>query len=69
MPPESRHLTATAHALSAVDRRAHYGHDSAVLWLTSLSASGKSSLVMALEHALTQLGYSCYVLAVLPRRQ
>jgi len=62
MAPKSRNLTATSHAVSTADRRAHYGHDGAVLWLTGLSASGKSSLAMALEHALTQLGYSCYVL-------
>ncbi|MCA1323385.1 adenylyl-sulfate kinase [Herbaspirillum sp. alder98] len=62
MSPEGRNLTVTAHALNATDRRAHYGHDGAVLWLTGLSASGKSSLAMALEHALTALGYSCYVL-------
>lgn len=55
-------LTPAAHTLTAADRRAHYGHDGAVLWLTGLSASGKSSLAMALEHALTKLGYSCYVL-------
>jgi adenylylsulfate kinase len=56
------HLTAVPHALTALDRKAHYGHSGAVLWLTGLSASGKSSLAMALEFNLTQLGYSCYVL-------
>lgn len=62
MPSNPRNLTATAHALTAADRRRHYGHDGAVLWLTGLSASGKSSLAMALEQALMQLGYACYVL-------
>ncbi len=55
-------LTEVAHVLNAVDRQAHYGHSGAVLWLTGLSASGKSSLAMALEQALTAHGYSCYVL-------
>jgi adenylylsulfate kinase len=55
-------LTAVPHALTASDRKAHYGHNGAVLWLTGLSASGKSSLSMALEFALTEMGYSCYVL-------
>jgi adenylylsulfate kinase len=55
-------LTAVAHKLSAADRQTHYGHAGAVLWLTGLSASGKSSLAMALEQALTARGYSCYVL-------
>ncbi|MBK5351827.1 adenylyl-sulfate kinase [Pseudomonas sp. TH41] len=58
----NKNLTAVPHALSASDRKAHYGHCGAVLWLTGLSASGKSSLAMALELALTKLGYSCYVL-------
>lgn len=62
MAPDSRNLTAISHAVSVADRRARYGHDGAVLWLTGLSASGKSSLAMALEQALTQLGYACYVL-------
>ncbi|WP_437344511.1 adenylyl-sulfate kinase [Pandoraea communis] len=55
-------LSVTAHAITAADRHDHYGHDGAVLWLTGLSASGKSSLAMALEQTLMQLGYSCYVL-------
>ena len=62
MPTEIRNLTATVHALSASDRKAHYGHAGGVLWLTGLSASGKSSLAMALEQALMERGYSCYVL-------
>lgn len=58
----NNNLAAVPHALSALDREVHYGHRGAVLWLTGLSASGKSSLSMALELALTKLGYSCYVL-------
>ncbi|WP_397452859.1 adenylyl-sulfate kinase [Pseudomonas sp. NA-150] len=55
-------LTSVPHALTSSDRQIHYGHRGAVLWLTGLSASGKSTLSMALELALTRLGYSCYVL-------
>lgn len=55
-------LTAVPHVIAAPDRCRHYGHPGAVLWLTGLSASGKSSLAMALEHTLTTYGYSCYVL-------
>jgi len=58
----NNNLTAVPHSLTASDRKAHYGHSGAVLWLTGLSASGKSSLSMALEFALTERGYSCYVL-------
>lgn len=55
-------LTAITQTLDSTDRRAHYGHVGAVLWLTGLSASGKSSLAMALEQALVARGYSCCVL-------
>jgi adenylylsulfate kinase len=41
---------------------ARYGHAGGVIWLTGLSASGKSSLAMALEQALYAHGYACYVL-------
>jgi adenylylsulfate kinase len=58
----SNNLTTVAHALSAADRQEHYGHAGAVLWLTGLSAAGKSTLAMALERELTVRGYSCYVL-------
>lgn len=50
------------HKLEAAERAAHYGHAGAVLWLTGLSASGKSTLSMALEKELIRQGYSCYVL-------
>lgn len=41
---------------------ARYGHAGGVIWLTGLSAAGKSSLAMALEQALYAHGYACYVL-------
>ena len=50
------------HVLQETDRVAHHGHAGAVVWLTGLSGSGKSTLAMALEEALTEHGYSCYVL-------
>ena len=58
----SPHLTPVSHTLSAHQRRTRFGHAGAVLWLTGLSASGKSSLAMALEQALSARGYACYVL-------
>lgn len=60
--PGGGNLTAVAHALDAGDRHRRYGHEGAVLWLTGLSASGKSTLAMALEQALMARGYACYVL-------
>lgn len=58
----THNLTPVTHTLSTADREAHYGHSGAVLWLTGLSASGKSTLAMALEQALMISGYACYVL-------
>lgn len=55
-------LTLVPHVVDASARSQRYGHQGAVLWLTGLSASGKSSLAMALEQALTTYGYACYVL-------
>lgn len=34
----------------------------ATIWLTGLSAAGKSTLAFALERALIELGHACYVL-------
>ncbi len=58
----TNNLTTVTHVVDAQARVAHYGHPGAVLWLTGLSASGKSSLSMALEHALMARGYACFVL-------
>ncbi len=55
-------LTLVPHVVDAGMRSQRYGHQGAVLWLTGLSASGKSSLAMALEQALIAYGYACYVL-------
>jgi adenylyl-sulfate kinase len=55
-------LTAVAHHVGHEERRRRFGHDGAVLWLTGLSASGKSTLAMGLEQRLLDLGYACYTL-------
>ena len=55
-------LTAVSHTLGPADRAKHFGHSGAVLWMTGLSGSGKSTLAMALEKALMDKGYACYVL-------
>lgn len=56
------HLTSVAHLVDAQARGLRYGHAGAVIWLTGLSASGKSTLAMMLEEQLLALGYACYVL-------
>lgn len=44
------------------DRHRLLGQQPATLWLTGLSASGKSTLAFALERRLVDLGRACYVL-------
>ncbi len=60
--PISSNLTTIAHQVTSEDRRRRFGHDGAVVWLTGLSASGKSTLAMGLEATLLERGYSCYTL-------
>lgn len=58
----SSNITAVAHHVGRKERCLRFGHDGAVLWLTGLSASGKSTLAMGLEKRLLELGYACYTL-------
>ena len=58
----STDISPVTHATTLQERKLRYGHEGAVIWLTGLSASGKSSLSMALEQALCARGYACYVL-------
>lgn len=51
-----------AHAVSRQDREALNGHRGALVWLTGLSGSGKSTVAGALEQALHQLGVRTYLL-------
>lgn len=57
-----RNLTAVPHHVAAGARKQRYGHAGAVLWLTGLSAAGKSTLAMGLEARLLAAGYACYTL-------
>jgi adenylylsulfate kinase len=59
---KSTHITSVAHQVDQQRRRQRHGHDGAVIWLTGLSASGKSTLAMRLESDLLRLGYACYTL-------
>lgn len=60
--PKSKNLTAVPHRVAQASRRQRFGHNGAVVWLTGLSASGKSTLAMGLEERLLALGYACYTL-------
>jgi adenylyl-sulfate kinase len=59
---ERNNLTAVPHRVGPEARRRRFGHEGAVIWLTGLSASGKSTLAMGLEERLLTLGYACYTL-------
>ena len=50
------------HAVSRQDREGLNGHLGALVWLTGLSGSGKSTIAGALEQALHQLGARTYLL-------
>jgi adenylyl-sulfate kinase len=55
-------LVAVAHFAEASARQQRFGHAGTVLWLTGLSAAGKSTLAMRLEEHLLALGYACFAL-------
>lgn len=58
----TENITKHAHDLSTIDRTRFFKHAGGVLWLTGLSAAGKSTLAMNLEKRLHNLGYACYTL-------
>mgnify|MGYP001587128288 CR=1 FL=1 len=51
-----------AHKISSKIRAEKNGHRGAVIWLTGLSASGKSTLAMRVEQGLFERGRQVYVL-------
>ncbi|MEG0975271.1 MAG: adenylyl-sulfate kinase [Comamonas sp.] len=55
-------LVAVRHSVSTSERATRSGHVGGVIWLTGLSASGKSTLAMGLERALFDRGWSAFVL-------
>ncbi len=59
---KSRNLTPVEHLLDFELRAKRNGHRGAVIWLTGLSASGKSTIAMETERRLFQRGYQAYVL-------
>jgi bifunctional enzyme CysN/CysC len=62
MRERARNLTPIRHQVTAPERVARFGHLGAVVWLTGLSAAGKSTLAMALERRLFDGGYATFVL-------
>ena len=62
MEPKSKNLKRVDHQVAIAERWARNGHEGGVLWFTGLSASGKSTLAIALEKKLHSQGRQAYVL-------
>jgi adenylyl-sulfate kinase len=62
MDPESTNITLVRHKISLPEREARLRQRGTVVWLTGLSASGKSTLSMELERRLFDSGVVVYTL-------
>ena len=62
MPLSDNKLFAQAGGVTAIDRAAVLGQEPLTIWLTGLSASGKSTLAYALEKSLIDEEKACFVL-------
>ena len=61
-PAVERHITRHPGHVTVRDRELALGHRPVTVWLTGLSASGKSTIAYALEKKLVEEGRACYVL-------
>jgi adenylylsulfate kinase len=59
---KSTHITWHEGQVSRSDRQAMLGQRGCTIWLTGLSGSGKSTIAVAAEKALNQLGRLTYIL-------
>jgi adenylyl-sulfate kinase len=60
--PPAANVVWHAGRVSAAERALLLGQAPSTIWLTGLSAAGKSTLAFALERQLIDLGRACYVL-------
>jgi bifunctional enzyme CysN/CysC len=60
--PVSRNIMRSQSLVSAEERSGLLGQRSATVWLTGLSASGKSTIAQQLEKQLIEQGRLCYIL-------
>lgn len=58
--PKSENIVWHEGQITPADRAKVLGHQGCTLWLTGLSGSGKSTVAVALEHALIQRGCLAY---------
>ena len=59
---KSSNITPVAHQVTTATRWQKNGHKGGVIWLTGLSASGKSTLSILLERRLFEKGWRAYTL-------
>ena len=59
---EKLHIIAHNYQVSRAEREQKNGHQSACLWFTGLSGSGKSTVANVVEQELFNMGYSTYIL-------
>jgi len=60
--PKSANITATVSKITLAERERRNKHRGCVLWLTGLSAAGKSTIANELEAALFRRGHQVFVL-------
>jgi bifunctional enzyme CysN/CysC len=60
--PRSENIGRVEHRVSSEQRVAAFGHRGGILWMTGLSAAGKSTLAAELERALFLKGYQVFLL-------
>jgi bifunctional enzyme CysN/CysC len=60
--PVSQNIFRTTSLISSDDRKNLLGQKGATIWLTGLSASGKSTIAVQLEQLLIEQGRLCYIL-------
>ena len=58
----SSNIQRVEHDISTEDRERRNGHAGGILWFTGLSGAGKSTVAVAVERRLFNLGYQVYVL-------
>lgn len=59
---KSGNITWVSGDVTRETRTAHFGHRGAVVWLTGLSGSGKSTIAVALERSLFAKGMAAFIL-------
>jgi adenylylsulfate kinase len=60
--PKSRHIVWHHHSVSREEREKIAGHKGCTVWLTGLSASGKSTIANLVDAALADRGLRSYIL-------